>query len=39
MKKAFQIIGIIAVIIVLIAAIAASMSVSPSNSDKVWTKI
>ena len=38
MKKAFQIIGIIAVIIVLIAAIAASMSVSPSNSDKVWDK-
>lgn len=36
MKKAFRIIGIIAVVGVLIAAIVASMNVKTSNADKVW---
>ena len=36
MKKAFRIIGIVAVVVLIIAAIVASMNVKPSNSEKVW---
>ena len=36
MKKAFRIIGIIAVVVIIFAAIIASMNVKPSNSEKVW---
>ena len=36
MKKAFRIIGIIAVIVLIIAAITASMNNKPSNTDKIW---
>lgn len=36
MKKAFRIVGIIAVVAVIIAAIVASMNNKPSNAEKVW---
>ena len=36
MKKAIRIIGVIAVVVVLFAAIIASMTIKPSNSEKVW---
>ena len=36
MKKTFRIIGLVAVIVIIIAAIVASMSIKPSNADKVW---
>ena len=36
MKKAFRIIGVIAVIVILIAAIVASMNKKPSNSERIW---
>lgn len=36
MKKAFRIIGIIALVVVIIAAIAASMNSKPTNAEKVW---
>lgn len=36
MKKAFRIIGVIAVVIILIAAIVTSMTSKPSNAERVW---
>ena len=36
MKKAFRIIGIIAIIGIIVAAIVASMNAKPSNSEIVW---
>ena len=36
MKKAFRIIGVIAIIVILIAAIVASMNKKPSNSERIW---
>ena len=36
MKKAFRIIGLIAVIILIVAAIVSSMNIKPSNSERVW---
>lgn len=36
MKKAFRIIGVVAIVVVLFAAIIASMNNKPSNSEKVW---
>ncbi|MBR2753716.1 thioredoxin domain-containing protein [Candidatus Saccharibacteria bacterium] len=38
MKKAFRIIGIVAVIVLIIAAITASMNNKPSNAEKIWDK-